>query len=108
MKKALLLLVVVSCVFAFASTSHAWVWSAFPFNGDDIYTYDRYSWDGWNHTLVYYNNSNSTAVQIIMDPDGMPWLYYYGVFNWWWWPYTLDIYYSYNGSNWYYYGVIYL
>jgi hypothetical protein len=106
MKKALLLFIVMACVFAFASTSHAWIWSAYPLNGDEVYMYDRYSWDGWNHTWVYYNNWDLTATQIIMDPDGAPFLYYYGVFNYWY--YTLDIYYSYDGWTWYYYGWFYI
>jgi hypothetical protein len=106
MKKVIFLFILLAFAFTLTSTSYAGIWvSDFPYSPDYSVTYDRYSWDGWNHTVVNYNDTAFTAVQIIMDPDGYPWLYYWGDFDYW--ARVVYIYYSYDGYNWYYWGWTY-
>jgi hypothetical protein len=106
MKKVIFLFLVLALTLSFTSTSHAWVYTGYPYNGDDMVTYDRSSYNGWDHAFVYFKNCDDTAVQVVINPDGTPVIYYYGEFNYYY--YTLDIYYSYDGWNWYYSGWVYI
>jgi hypothetical protein len=106
MKKVVLLLVALALTLAFTSTSHAWVYYGYPLNYDEMVTYDRFSYNGFDHAFVYFKNCDDTAVQVVMNPDGVPVIYYYGVINYYW--YTIDVYYSYDGWNWFYWGWLYI
>lgn len=104
MKRLAIVMVFVLLTFCFAFTSEAGVWNAnYPNSPDDSTVYDRFSWDGYSHAIVTWNDSVYTASQVLMDPDGRPWLYYWADF----YAYGLDVWYSYDGYYWYYYGFLY-
>lgn len=110
MKKILIVISLLAVMFAYALTAEAWTWYAdYIYSQDDSVVYDRYSWGGWNHLAVTWNDSVLTVSAIQMDPDGIPNLYYWGDIYSGYYPYatTMYLYYSYNGSNWYYAGVYY-
>lgn len=107
-----MVLALLTFCFAFTSTSKAGEWDAFYPNipnyyGDDSTVYDRFSWDGWNHLAVTWNNTVETASAIQMDPNGVPNIYYWGDIYDNVYPVKMYLYYSYNGYTWYYAGVYY-
>jgi len=104
MKKALILAMALMVLFLNGLTVNAYEWWAdYPYSPDRSEVIDRFSWDGRNHVTITWNNSAYTASAVEMDPDGVP------VVHWWAKVYSTyyDLYYSYNGQDWYYYGYAY-
>ncbi len=106
MKKiALSIIAVALLTFCFALTSEAGNWYATylavsGYNSDDSRVTDRYSWNGYTHLAITWNDTVYTASGIEMDPNGVPLVYYWADI----YPSYYDLYYSYDGYYWYYYG----
>lgn len=111
MKKLLLLIFVISVMMSISHVCEAGVWDAYYLNvpgyyADDSRVTDRFSWDspffgpGYTHLAVTWNNQVVTASGIEMDPDGVPLVYYWADV----YPAYYDLYYSFDGYNWYHYG----
>lgn len=105
MKKAVFFLTVLSVLSLGAYICEAGNWWAYYPNiygypGDDSRVVDRFSWDGYTHLAITWNNDVVTASAIEMDPDGIPLVYYWAdIYDTYY-----DLYYSYDGYYWYYYG----
>ena len=110
MKKILIVISLLAATFAFALTAEAWTWSAsYPYSPDDGVVYDRWSWGGYNHLSVTWNDTVNTVSAVQMNPDGVPNLYYWGdiYIGSYGYSQTMYLYYSYDGYYWYYSGVYY-
>ena len=102
---ALVTVLAVAVMFFSAYVCEAGNWYAtyphvYGYNSDDSRVTDRFSWNGYTHLAITWNDTVYTASGIEMTPDGIPVAYYWANI------YTTyyDLYYSYNGSTWYYYG----
>jgi hypothetical protein len=107
MKKVMVLAVAAVVLLFGALNSESGVWGAYYPDGDDSAVYDRFSWDGWNHLAIKWNNYFDTASAIEMNPDGRPNVYYWGDIYDNVYPIKMYLYYSFNGYDWYYYGTYY-
>ncbi len=108
MKKRALAFITIALILIFAFDSEAWVWQAnYPYSPDASTVYDRFSWDGYNHLAITWNDTVYTVSAIQMDPNGIPNLYYWGDIYAYSYPVAMYLYYSYNGNSWYYAGVYY-
>ncbi len=84
-----------------AIKAEAAIWGTdYPSTGDFTTIYDRFSWDGFNHLNLTMNWGNATASATQIDPDGVPDAYYWANY----FPTYYDLYFSYDGYNWYHYG----
>jgi len=102
MKKACaitVLSVMVILLSALAIEAGEW-WTDYPYSPDYSQVVDRFSWDWYHHLAVTWNGTMATASAIEMDPDGIPVAYYWADV----YPTYYDLYYSFDGFNWYYYG----
>lgn len=105
MKKILFVLLLVAIIMsAGAIKSEAWEYgSDLPYTSDWMYNWDLYSWDGYYHAWEVYNYTTDKFYAQIMDPSGMPYIWYYAE------PYCAlfvcgyYVYYSYDGYYWYSY-----
>lgn len=79
-------------------------WATYPritgYNADDSRVIDRFSWDGYNHLAITWNDTVVTASAIVMDPNGMPSVWYWADI----YPTFYNLYYSFNGITWTYWG----
>lgn len=108
MRKVLVLAAAAVIILFGALNSEAGEWEAeYPFYDDASTVVDRFSWDGWNHLALTWNNQNLTASAIEMNPDGMPNIYYWGDIYDTVYPVKMYLYFSYDGYNWYYYDTYY-
>lgn len=110
MKRFGLCIILVLLTFTCALTAEAWTWNAnYPWSPDDGVVYDRFSWDGWNHLSITWNDTMLTVSAVQMNPDGIPNIYYWGdiYIGSYGYSQTMYLYYSYNGWDWHYSGVYY-
>jgi len=104
MKRIVLVLAVALMFCIGANMAEAYVWGTdYPNTGDFTTIYDRFSWDGWNHLNLTKNAIRATASATEINPDGVPNVYYWADV----YPTYYDLYISYNGYNWFYYGFYY-
>lgn len=104
MRKGMVVCIAVAILLVGALSAEAYTWgSDYPYSPDRSLVYDRYSWDWWNHAAITWNNTAGTASLIQMDPDGVPNQYMWADF----YTYTYDVYMSYDGYYWWYYGTFY-
>ncbi|MEW6713659.1 MAG: hypothetical protein AB1306_01015 [Nitrospirota bacterium] len=101
MKRIVLVFAVALMLCMSANMAEAYVWGTdYPYTGDFTTIYDRYSWDGYNHLNLTMNAGNATASATQISPDGIPGAYYWADY----YPTYFDLYYSFDGYTWYYYG----
>jgi hypothetical protein len=86
--------------FAFSAGAADW-WGLPPDDTYDVQTIDRYSFDGVNHAQIIWNNGRANATALVIDPNGVPLLYYYADY----FATDYDLYYSEDGENWQFVGV---
>lgn len=106
MKKVVIVALLLSVVLLSAYVCEAGTWNAWylnvpGYNADDSRVTDRFSWNGYTHLAVTWNNTLATASGIEMDPDGVPVAWYWAdVYSTYY-----DLYFSYDGGvHWYHYG----
>jgi len=102
MKRGILVVLIILAVAMFsAATSEAGIYVADYPNYDSQVIFDRYSWDGYNHLVMTFNNGSDTASATVLDPYGAPsddygfyyfWADFYGDYY--------DFYGSLDGSYW--------
>ncbi|MEW6602029.1 MAG: hypothetical protein AB1499_13740 [Nitrospirota bacterium] len=110
MRKGMVVCIAVAILLVGALSAEAYTWYAdYPYSPDDGTVYDRYSWDGYNHLSVTWNDTVNTVSAVQMNPDGVPNLYYWGDIYSGGYGYAayMYLYYSYDGYNWYYAGTYY-
>src|SRR5512139_1161627 len=91
MKTLWTLIAVVALVVAVALSAGAADWWAYPPDTTyDLQTIDRFSYDGFNHIDIVWNNGRFNATATVLDPDGVPVEYFYADF----FATDFDIYYS--------------
>lgn len=114
MKKILIVIGLLAVTFAYALTAEAWTWSSTyrstgGYNPDNGKIYDSYSWGGYYHLTITWNNTVNTVSAVEQYPNGSPNIYYWGDIYIGGYGYAtyMYLYYSYNGYNWYYSGTYY-
>lgn len=81
--------------FTFSAGAAQW-WGYPPDTTYDLQTIDRFSFDGYSHVDIVWNNGRFNATATVLDPDGIPQGYYYADF----FAADYDFYYSADGVNW--------
>ncbi len=97
MKKSIITIAVLFFSFFIATSGEAYDWWAYSPDGiQDVQNIDAFNYDGLNHVKITWNNLDDTAFATVMDPDGIPIIYYYAYF----YPTFSEIWYSTNGIDW--------
>lgn len=114
MKKVLIIISLLAATFAYALTAEAMIYSstylsAHGYNADNGKIYTSSSWGGYYHLTITWNNTVVTVSAVEQYPDGSPNIYYWGNILSGSYPYSqiMDLYFSSDGSTWYYYGRYY-
>lgn len=105
MKRLVLIIAVALMLCMSTSMAEAFIWGTdYPLTGDFTTIYDRFSWDGVNHLNLTKNATRATASATELNANGVPRIYYWADY----YPGYYDLYISYDGYNWFYYGFYYL
>ncbi len=97
MRLVVKLMIALAIVLLFALSAGAGDWWGYPPDTTyDIQTIDRYSYDGYHHVDIVWNNGRFNATAWVLDPNGIPLEYYYADY----FATDFDLYYSGDGANW--------
>lgn len=102
MKKIILFLAIIVIATLGGTISEATIFDAtFP-NNDEMLVFNQWSWDGYNHVIINFNNKDFTASAVILDRNGVPVQADFGYRYFWadFYPTYFNFYGSMNGEDW--------